>query len=147
MFIVFIYSSSNCLPLGNTDKAAFVFPAPRRRDALMKTQLLAQCWSFYSRVLIACFFCFFGTQSESLKTVLCSALLAIHTLPFSPPPPSVCSSMFSWPSRRVGGPPSPAQIWPAARLACSQTLRYALLEKMICRSAVRLKGGFTVERL
>lgn len=31
---------------------------------------------------------------------------------------SVCSSMFSWPSWRVGGHPSPAQIWPAKRLEC-----------------------------
>lgn len=31
---------------------------------------------------------------------------------------SVCSSMFSWPSWRVGGHPSRAQIWPAKRLEC-----------------------------
>lgn len=43
-------------------------------------------------------------------------------------PLSVCSSMFSWPSWRVGGPPSPAQIWPAKRLECYWTLRYALLK-------------------
>lgn len=41
---------------------------------------------------------------------------------------SVCSSMFSSPSLRKEGHPSPAQIWPAKRPGCYWTLRYALFK-------------------